>query len=76
MGDPAATGQVLAVYGILYPLVGDHVRVMGEFEQKRIEGTLFIKGRMTLFRFVKTACRIYFNRDIRKLIKLLKKEDA
>lgn len=76
MGDPAATGQVLAVYGILYPLVGNHVRVTGDFEQKRIEGTLFIKGRLTLFRFVKTACRIYFNRDIRKLIKLLKKEDA
>lgn len=76
MGDPAATGQVLAVYGILYPLVGNHVRVTGDFEQKRIEGTLLLKGRLTLFRFVKVACRIYFNRDIRKLIKLLKKEDA
>lgn len=76
MGDPAATGQVLAVYGILYPLVGNHVRVSGDFEQKRIEGTLFIKGRLALFRFVKAACRIYFNKDIRKLIKILKKEDA
>ena len=76
MGDPAATGQVLSVYGILIPLIGNHVRVTGDFEQKRIEGTLFIKGRMTLFRFVKTACRIYFNKDIRKLIRILKKEDA
>lgn len=75
-GDPASTGQVLAVYGILYPLIGNHVRVTGDFEQKRVEGTLFIKGRLTLFRFVKTACRIYFNKDIRKLIKTLKKEDA
>lgn len=76
MGDPAATGQVLAIYGILYPLVGNHVRVIGDFEQKKVEGALFVKGRLTLFRFVKAACRIYFNRDIRKLIKLLKKEDA
>lgn len=76
MGDPAATGQILSVYGILIPLIGNHVRVTGDFEQKRIEGTLFIKGRMTLFRFVKAACRIYFNKDIRKLIRILKKEDA
>ena len=76
MGDPAATGQVLSVYGILIPLIGNHVRVVGDFEQKRIEGNLFIKGRMTLFRFAKTACRVYFNKDIRKLIRTLKKEDA
>lgn len=76
MGDPASTGQILSFYGILYPLIGNHVIVTGDFENKRIEGAVFIKGKMKLFTFLKTAVRIYFNKDIRKLIQLFKKEDV
>ncbi len=75
-GDPASTGQVLAYYyAILYPLLGPQAHVEGDFEQKRIEGTALIKGKMKLFTFIKAAVRIYFNKDIRKLLKLFKKED-
>ena len=40
MADPAATGQVLAVYGMLYPMIGGNVRVVGDFdsEKRRIAG--------------------------------------
>lgn len=72
-GDPAGTGQVMAVYGILYPLIGDHIAITPDFERRIVEGDLLIKGKITVFKAVKTAWIIYFNRDLRRLIKLLKK---
>lgn len=75
-GDPASTAQILSYYyGILYPLIGNHVIIEGDFDDKRIEGSVYIKGKMRLFTFLKAAVRIYFNKDIKKLLKLFKKED-
>ena len=76
LNDPAATGNVLAVCGILYPILGGHMDVAGDFEEKRLEGHVFIKGKIRFFTFLCTAVKLYFNKDIRKLIKLLKKEAA
>lgn len=74
--NPAATGEILAVYGILYPLIGQHVRIVGDFECERlhVEGRLYIRGKIRVFTFLRTAVRVYFNKDIKKLIRLLKKE--
>lgn len=74
MDDPAATGEILAVCGMLYPILGPKVNVAGDFERKRLEGRVFIKGKLRFFTFVRVAVRIYFNKDIRKLYGLLKKE--
>lgn len=74
MDDPAATGQILAVCGMLYPLIGGHVDVVGDFEKKRLEGHVFVKGKIRFFTFLRVAVKVYFNKDIRKLYKLLKKE--
>lgn len=76
MDDPATTGEILGICGILYPLFGGHVNVVGDFERKRIEGRVFIKGRIRVFTFLRTAVRVYFNKDIKKLRRLLKKEAA
>ena len=75
-GDPASTGQVLAVYGMLYPLIGNHIDITPDFEQQIVEGELFIKGKITVFRILKTAWIVYFNKDLRRLIKLFKREAA
>lgn len=74
MDDPATTGEILAIWGMLYPLIGEHVNITGDFERNRIEGHVFIKGKIKVITFIKAAIRIYFNKDIKKLIKLLKKE--
>ena len=74
MDDPATTAQILAIWGMLYPIIGEHVNVAGDFEQNRIEGHVLIKGKIKVFTFVRAVMRIYFNKDIRKLIQLLKKE--
>lgn len=76
MEDPATTGQILGYYGMLYPLIGGHIDVIPDFDQVILEGTLTIRGHITLFQAVSTACILYFNKDLRKLIKLLKREVA
>lgn len=76
MEDPATIGQIFAFYGMLYPLIGQNVRITGDFESERtrIEGQIYIRGKIRAFTFLKAAIKIYFNKDIKKLIKLLKKE--
>lgn len=74
MDDPAATGKILAVCGILYPFFGQHVRVAGDFERMHVEGWVYIKGRIRAVTFLRIAVKVYLNKDVRTLIKLLKKE--
>ncbi|MBQ2936832.1 MAG: DUF2953 domain-containing protein [Lachnospiraceae bacterium] len=75
-GDPASTAQILAVHGMLYPFIGNHITVVPDFENTVIEGDLFIKGRITVFKILKTAVKVYFNKDVRKVLRLLKREAA
>lgn len=74
MDDPAATGQVLAVCGMLYPLLGGCVDVAGDFEKKRLEGHVSANGKIRIFTLLWVLGRLYYNKDIRKLYQLLKKE--
>ena len=74
-GDPAGTGQLLAFYGILYPLVGNHVSVDADFDHKVMEGDLLVKGSVTMFVFLLAAFQLFVNKNIRRLLKMLKKED-
>lgn len=74
MDDPAATGEILAIYGMLYPMIGSNINVTGDFENKRMEGSLIVKGHLNVYTFLKIAVKLYFNKDIKKLIRLLKKE--
>lgn len=74
MDDPASTGEILAVYGMMYPWIGQHVRVMGDFDRSRIEGQLYLKGKIRAFTFLRIALKVYRNKDIKALIKLFKKE--
>lgn len=73
-GDPAGTAQILAVHGILYPLIGNHIFITPDFENSVLEGDFYMKGRITVFKILKTAGKVYFNKDLRRIIRLLKRE--
>lgn len=75
-GDPASTGQILAVYGMLYPFIGNNVFIQADFEEQKIEGDLYIKGSVTICRLLWAAFILYTDKNIRQLIKMLKREDA
>ena len=76
-GDPASTGQVLALHGMLYPLLGEHVRLVPDFEEKHIEGEFQLKGHITICMLLICTLRVILNKEIRQLIqRLRKKEEA
>lgn len=75
-GDPAGTAQILSIQGILYPLIGECVRITPDFDHSVIEGSFYVKGRITVFRILITAIKVYFNKDLRKVIRMFKKEAA
>ncbi len=75
-GDPASTAQILAIHGMLYPIIGNHINIIPDFDNTIYEGDLFIKGKITVFKVLKTAIKIYFNKDLRRVIQLLKREAA
>lgn len=73
-GDPASTGEILAACGMLYPLIGSQVRIVGDFEKTCLEGNVTVKGKIRAFTFLRVAWKVYRNKDIRTLMKLFKKE--
>lgn len=73
--DPASTGQALAMLGIAYPFLGPVLQVTPSFEQPVLEGDIFLKGRMRVAVFLKSGWILFFNKDLRYLIKALKKEE-
>lgn len=74
MEDPAATGQILSIYGILYPLIGDSITVIPDFEKPVMEGNFRFKGKITAFTLIRIAAKIYFDKDLKRVICLFKKE--
>lgn len=74
-GDPASTGDILAYYGMFYPLLGNVIQINPDFERQILDGKFFLKGRIRLFTLLWDLARVYFDKNFRKLIKLLKKEE-
>lgn len=74
MEDPAATGQILSIYGILYPLIRDSITVIPDFEKPVMEGSFRFKGKITAFTLIRIAAKIYFDKDLKRVICLFKKE--
>ena len=68
------TGEVMAIAGILYPITGDHVRIVPHFDEEIIRGAGRIKGRIFIISIVIIGLAYLMDKDFRKLIRLLKKE--
>jgi hypothetical protein len=67
-------GEVLAIWGMLYPLHMGNVDINPEFETAVMEGDFYLKGRICIISILKAACILYFNKNIKLLIKRLKRE--
>lgn len=71
--DPSSTGQVLALLGATCPIHKNPVSFTPVFDQKVLEGHIMIKGRVYLVMLVKTAIMLYFNKDVKYVIKVMEK---
>lgn len=75
MEDPATTASILSYYGIFYAVLYNKVHLIGNFEEAVIRGKGIIKGRITIARILLAGIRVYFNKHIKKLLRMLKKEE-
>lgn len=71
--DPYRTGQMLAGLSILYPFYGEHVEIYPDFEQKTLEGDLYVKGHIRMVHLATLLWRLFFNRYVRKTYRDYKK---
>ena len=71
--DPYRTGQLLAGFSILYPFYGEHVEIYPDFEQKILEGDLYVKGHIRMLHLAALLWRLFFNRYVRKTYRDYKK---
>lgn len=71
--DPAVMGEVLAVWGMFYPLHQGNINIQPEFDRSVIEGEFTLKGCMSVYVFVRAACILFFDKNIKLLIKHLKR---
>ena len=70
--DPSVTGQILVYYSALIPFIASHVRIRGDFENVVTDVKLDAKGRITLIVLLTVLLSAYFNKDIKRVIKLLR----
>ncbi len=72
-GDPASTGTQLGYISVLFPLYYDKVNITPDFSEKVLEGDIFIKGRIRVYNILYYACRVYFNKYVKRTIAHFKK---
>lgn len=63
--DPYDTGKLLAGFSVLYPLTGDNVSIIPDFEQKVLKGDFEIAGRIRLSYFVSFLWRLMWCKEVR-----------
>ncbi|MGO5052262.1 DUF2953 domain-containing protein [Lachnospiraceae bacterium LCP25S3_G4] len=67
--DPCTTGQVLAALSMLYPFLGDNMRIQPEFERRILKGEFIMKGKVRMAFMVILGIRLFFNKNVRQVIK-------
>ena len=72
-GDAASTGTQLGYLSVLFPLYYDKVNITPDFREKVFEGDIFIKGRIRVYNILYYACRVYFNKYVKRTIAHFKK---
>lgn len=72
--DPCQTGQSLAVISVFYPLYYKQVNICPDFTQNILIGDVDLKGRIYVCFLVKTAIKVYFDKNVQSLIKKFEKK--
>lgn len=73
--DPATLADILMVYSVLFPIIGQNVLVEPVFEQSVIEGEFFCKGKVTIYVFLIAVWQYLFDKNIKVLKESLIREE-
>ena len=67
--NPATTGQVLGILGVVYARTGQLLEIRPNFAEKQLECDVLIKGRIQLFTILLIAVKVALNKELRQVIK-------
>jgi Protein of unknown function (DUF2953). len=67
VGDPALTGYILALAGIVKGTINSNINIKGKFDQEIFEGELRIVGRIKIFTFISAMVKFIFTKSIYKI---------
>lgn len=67
-GDPCSTGQALGVLAVLYARYGELLSIQPDFEEKRLECDIELKGRIKLFTLLCLTVKVIRNQELKQLI--------
>lgn len=71
--DPATTGQILMIIGIIAPIFPRKLVIDPDFENVCFDGNILIKGRISIISAVIVLWRLFFNKDVKRLWYFIKK---
>jgi hypothetical protein len=66
-GDPCSTGQALGAMSILYSFYGDKVQITPDFENKRLEGKHYARGRIRLITILIIVIKLILDKRFQQL---------
>ena len=66
--DPYRTGQLLMYISVFYGLSGINMNITPDFNEKILEGDIYIKGRVRICRLLMIVFRVYRNKRFRELV--------
>lgn len=73
--DPAVMGEVLAIWGMCYPLHMGNIDLQPEFGQSVMEGDFSFRGHVSVAVFVRVACILFFDKDFKRLLRHLRRSE-
>ena len=73
--DPKTTAQIYGIYSIIYPYLDKHFRLNPYLQDNVLDGNVLIRGYIQVYSLVFILIKIYFNKNIKKTLKLFKKEN-
>lgn len=74
MEDPADTGYILAVYGMMPEFVGKRIFLHADFEQQVLKGDFYLKGGIRAGVLLYQVLGVILDKDCQKLYHIVKKE--
>ncbi len=76
MNDPADTGYILAVYGMLPEFVGKRVVLHADFDNPVLKGDFYVKGGIRAWTLLYQVLCVILDKNCQRLYHIVKKEIA
>ena len=71
-GDPSSTGLILGGVSLCKVAYQKDVSITPNFEEKCLVGNATVKGRVRVVYFVRMALRIWFDKDVHRLCRVVR----